>query len=145
APSEVLRLDNFLIYWVFYTTKANFLQFDLDKYKRFWRFYTISKAWQSKMSESRAVKVAILDKFRQIFSGFIPEALEKNERECGAAGKIRPRIGREGAADRLERVDPGRGSGEKERPTASSVSFRPRIASEGAADLPERVVHGRAL
>ncbi|MBR7062162.1 MAG: hypothetical protein IKI42_03930, partial [Clostridia bacterium] len=66
APSEVLRLDNFLIYWVFYTTKANFLQFDLDKYKRFWRFYTISKARQSKMSESRAVKVAILDKFRQI-------------------------------------------------------------------------------
>ena len=65
APSEVLRLDNFLIYWVFYTTKANFLQFDLDKYKGFWRFYTISKARQLKMSESRAVKVAILDKFRQ--------------------------------------------------------------------------------
>ena len=53
--------------------------------------------------------------------GFIPEVAEKNERERGAAGEIRPRNGREGAADRIERADPGRGTGEKERPIASSV------------------------
>ena len=32
----------------------------------------------------------------------------------------------------------GRGSGQKERPTASSVRSRPRIGSEGAADRLER-------
>ncbi|MBQ2307446.1 MAG: hypothetical protein II184_08025, partial [Clostridia bacterium] len=50
-----------------------------------------------------------------VFIPFLRPAI-KNERECGAAGEIRPRMELEGAADLRERVDPGRGSGEKERP-----------------------------
>ena len=46
--------------------KVKFLGFGLDNYKGYWYIYTISKARQSKMSENRAVKTAILDKFRQI-------------------------------------------------------------------------------
>ncbi len=53
---------------------------------------------------------------------------------------------RDPAADRVRRsgrphraCNHGRGSGQKERPTASSVCSRPRIGSEGAADRLERV------
>ena len=46
----------------------------------------------------------------------------KNERECGAAGEIRPRIRQKGAADLIERL------------------IRPRIRQKGAADLIERVI-----
>ena len=86
----VLQLDNFFIYWVFYTTKANFLQFDLDKYKGFWRFYTISKARQLKMSESRAVKVAILDKFRQklvVLYQRCPKKMSENAERPARSGR----------------------------------------------------------
>ena len=55
----------------------------------------------------------------------------------------RPRIRSEGAADRLERVVPGRGSGQKERPSSSSVLFPAAYQVEGAADLPECEIRPR--
>ena len=51
---------------------------------------------------------------------------EKNERECGAAGEIRPRMELEGAADHIVR------------------EIRPRMELEGAADHIVRVDPGRA-
>ena len=50
---------------------------------------------------------------------FSPIHRSENERECGAAGEIRPRIGLEGAADRPERVDPGR----SKEPEVNSQKF----------------------
>ena len=141
--------------------KVKFLGFGLDNYKGYWYIYTISKARQSKMSENRAAGRAILDKFEQILVVLYQRCLKKMSENAERPARSRPRIGSEGAADRLERVVPGRRSGQKERPTASSVLFpaadqvrrsgrppraccsRPRIRSEGAADLIERVVPGR--
>ena len=72
------------------------------------------------MSEIQAAGGAILDKIKQILVVLYQRRSKKMSEN----------------AERPARS--GRGSGEKERPTASSVSSRPRIASEGAADLPER-------
>ncbi|MBR7063224.1 MAG: hypothetical protein IKI42_09350 [Clostridia bacterium] len=143
-------MDNFSVSVCFIPLKQTFLKFDLDIFKGFLHFYTIRKARQSKMSESRGVKMVILDKFRSFLVILIPEEPAKNERECGAAGKIRPRIRSEGAADLIERVitaadqakrsgrphracNHGRGSGKKERPTSSGDPRQPRQAEARAA------------
>jgi hypothetical protein len=57
-------MDNFSVSGCFIPLKQTFLKFDLDIFKGFLHFYTIRKARQAKMSENRAVKMAILDKFR---------------------------------------------------------------------------------
>ena len=52
----------------------------------------------------------------------------KNERECGAAGEIRPRIGSEGAADHIERVIPAAFSIKRRSPAHCSQGRGSRAA-----------------
>ena len=88
------------------------------------------------MSESRSARGVILDKFMLILVFLYQRCSKKMSENAERRASSRPRIGSEGAADRLERVVPGRGSGVKGRPTASSVLFPAADQdSKDAADL----------
>ena len=115
APSLVLQLDNFFIFRAFYTIRAKLRRFALDNFNGFLHFYTIRKARQAKMSENRAVKMAILDKFRLFLIVLYQRSPKKMSENAERPARSRPRIGADGAADLIEREIPaaerGRWSG----------------------------------
>ena len=106
APSLVLQLDNFFIFRAFYTIRAKLRRFVLDNFKGFLHFYTIRNARQTKMSESRTVKMAILDKFRLFLIVLYQRSPKKMSENAERPAKSRPRIGADGAADLIEREIP---------------------------------------
>ena len=78
------------------------------------------------MSESRAVKMAILDKSRQLLVVLYqrcPKKMSKNAERPASSGRGSGEKERPTATS----VNSGRGSGEKERPTATSVNSRPPL------------------
>ena len=92
------------------------------------------------MSESRVVKMAILDKFKQFYAVLYqrrPKKMSENAERPARSG----RGSGEKERPTTSSVRSGRGSGEKERPTASSVLF-PAADRARRSGRPQRTITG---
>ena len=91
---------------------------------------------QFKMGESKPLRLKKSLKSRVLLdAGSFSESKMSENAERPARSRPRNRTG--GAADHFERVDPGRGTGQEERPTTSSLLI-PAAEQDRRSDRPPR-------